>query len=162
MTEVKLPTSVSEIRGGLTAKESSDPVIDESIERNLSGEGAIVLSIVLLCKSGELGKEWGVALHLPAAWISRRRKLQLCSRTQYRRWTLSHSMLMYTGVIWKHWCISSGFYMKYSVVGRYFCCSLNKTNKASQVQTLSFSCQGKIHGQTSNMSYLTSLKLVTL
>lgn len=57
MTEVKLPTSVSEIRGGLTAKESSDHVINESIERNLSGERAIVLSIVLLCKSGELGKE---------------------------------------------------------------------------------------------------------
>lgn len=57
MTEVKPPTSVSEIRGGLTAQESFDHVINQSVERNLSGERAIVLSIMLAYKSGELWKE---------------------------------------------------------------------------------------------------------
>lgn len=57
MTEAKPSTSVSEIRGGLTAQESYDHVINESMGRNLSGERAIVLSIMLLYKSGELGKE---------------------------------------------------------------------------------------------------------
>ena len=57
MTEVKPPTSVSEIRGGLTAQESFDHVISQSVERYLSGERAIVLSIMLAYKSGELWKE---------------------------------------------------------------------------------------------------------
>ena len=57
MTEVKPPTSVSEIRCGLTAQESFDHVINQSVERNLSGERAIVLSIMLAYKSGELWKE---------------------------------------------------------------------------------------------------------
>lgn len=71
MTEAKPPTSVSEIRGGLTAKEGFDHVINESIGRNLSSERAIVLSIMLLYKSGEVGKEPEVASALPARWISR-------------------------------------------------------------------------------------------
>lgn len=74
------PTSVSEIRGGLTAKESFDHVINESMGRNLSGERAKVLSIMLLYKSGELGKQPEVAFQLPARWISRR-KPELRSRT---------------------------------------------------------------------------------
>lgn len=57
MTEVKPPTSVSEIRDGLTAQESFDHVINKSVERNLSDEKAIVLSIMLAYKSGELWKE---------------------------------------------------------------------------------------------------------
>lgn len=71
MTEVKPPTSVSEIRGGLTAKEGFDHVINESIGRNLSGERAIVLSIMLLYKSGEVGKEPEVTSQLSARWILR-------------------------------------------------------------------------------------------
>ena len=70
MTEAKPPTSISEIRGGLTAQEGSDHVINESMGRNLSGERAIVLSIMLLYKSGESGKECEVAFQLPARWIS--------------------------------------------------------------------------------------------
>lgn len=66
MTEAKPPTSVSEIKGGLTATEGFDHVINESIGRNLSGERAIVLSIMLLYKSGDLGKEPEVASLLPA------------------------------------------------------------------------------------------------
>lgn len=46
MTRVKPPTSVSEIRGGLTAKEGFDHVINESMGRNLTGERVIVLSII--------------------------------------------------------------------------------------------------------------------
>lgn len=57
MTEVKPPTSVSEIRDGLIAQESFDHVINKSVERNLSDEKAIVLSIMLAYKSGELWKE---------------------------------------------------------------------------------------------------------
>ena len=59
MTEVKPPTSVSEIRGGLTAQESFDHVINESVERNLSCERAIVLSIMLAYKSEELRRMRG-------------------------------------------------------------------------------------------------------
>lgn len=65
MTEAKPPTSVSEIRGGLTAKEGFDHVINESIGRNLSGERAIVLSITLLYKSRDLEKEPEVASPVP-------------------------------------------------------------------------------------------------
>lgn len=57
MTEVKPPTSVSEKRDGLTAQESFDHVINKSVERNLSDERAIVLSIMLAYKAGELWKE---------------------------------------------------------------------------------------------------------
>lgn len=84
MTRVKPPTSVSEIRGSLTAKEGFDHVINESMGRNLTGERVIVLSIMLLYKSGELGKEQEVAFQLPARWISRR-KPQLRCRTLYGR-----------------------------------------------------------------------------
>lgn len=80
MTEAKPPTSVSEIRSGLTAQESFDRVINESMGKNLSGERAIVLSIMLLYKSGELVKEQEVAFHAPIKWIARR-KPQLHSTT---------------------------------------------------------------------------------
>lgn len=73
MTQVKPPTSVSEIRGGLTAKEGFDHVINESMGRNLTGERVLVLSIMLLYKSGELEKEQEVAFQFPARYISRRK-----------------------------------------------------------------------------------------
>lgn len=63
MTEAEPPTSISEIRGSLTAQEGFDHVINESMGRNLSGERAIVLSIMFY-KSGELGKECEVAFQL--------------------------------------------------------------------------------------------------
>lgn len=71
MTEAKPPTNVSVIRGGLTATEGFDHVINESIGRNLSGERAIVLSVMLLYKSGEVGREPEVASEFPASWILR-------------------------------------------------------------------------------------------
>lgn len=42
MTKGKSPTSISEIRGGWTAKRGFDHVINESMGRDLSGERVIV------------------------------------------------------------------------------------------------------------------------
>lgn len=48
MTEVKPPTSISGIRGTLTAKEGFDHMINESMGRNLSGESNSSISYVAL------------------------------------------------------------------------------------------------------------------